>query len=135
MSEPGADISPNQDRAIAALLTSRTIVAAARKADVGERTLRRWLKKDDFQSHLRRARRQAFSRSIGRLQQVAADAISTLGRIMNDEKASPATRVSAARTVLQFGYHGVEVDDFEQRLAELERIKRLIEKAKKQHLP
>ena len=57
MSEPGADISPNQDRAIAALLTSRTIVAAARKADVGERTLRRWLKKDDFQSHLRRARR------------------------------------------------------------------------------
>ena len=46
-----------KDRAIAALLTSRTIVAAARKADISERTLRRWLKKDDFQSHLRRARR------------------------------------------------------------------------------
>ena len=47
-------LSTRQDRAISALLEPPSIVAAAREAEVGESTLRQWLREDeDFQAMLR----------------------------------------------------------------------------------
>ena len=40
-------LTPGQERAIQAMLTARSIAAAARQADVGQSTLRRWLREDD----------------------------------------------------------------------------------------
>ncbi len=79
MSLESNDLTIRQDKAIAALLTCRTIAEAAKLAQVGERSIYRWLKQDTFQSHLRRARRQALSQALGRLQQVADRAVDTLG--------------------------------------------------------
>jgi hypothetical protein len=39
---------------------------------------------------------------------------------MHDNNASPASRVSAARAALRFACHGIEIADFEERLAALE---------------
>jgi hypothetical protein len=38
---------------------------------------------------------------------------------MHDNNASPASRVSAARAALRFACHGIEITDFEERLARL----------------
>ncbi len=40
-------LTPGQERAILAMLTGRSIAAAARQADVGQSTLRRWIREDD----------------------------------------------------------------------------------------
>ena len=52
-------LTTRQYRALMALLESPSIVAAARKAEVGESTLREWLRKDeDFQALLRLLRQR-----------------------------------------------------------------------------
>ena len=130
MSNQSNDLTPRQDRAIAALLTCRTIAEAARQAQVGERSIYRWLTESDFQSQLRLARRQHLSQTLGRLQHVAQGAIDALHTVIHDEKASSASRVSAARAALRYACDGVEIDDFEQRLAELEQARRRIEERK-----
>ena len=118
------DLTIRQDKAIAALLTCRTIAEAAKLAEVGERSIYRWLKQDTFQSHLRRARRQALSQALGRLQQVADRAVDTLDTILDDKKATTAGRVSAVRAALHYACHGIEIDDFEERLTAVERAQK-----------
>ncbi len=44
---PRDAVTPSQKRALAALLEARSIAAAARKARVGDSTLRRWLREDE----------------------------------------------------------------------------------------
>jgi len=50
-------LTPSQERAIEALLASRSIAAAARQANVGESSLRRWLREDDNFQDKRAGRR------------------------------------------------------------------------------
>ena len=124
MSLESNDLTIRQDKAVAALLTCRTIAEAAKLAEVGERSIYRWLKQDTFQSHLRRARRQALSQALGRLQQVAHRAVDTLDTILDDKKATTAGRVSAVRAALRYACHGIEIDDFEERLTAVERAQK-----------
>ena len=124
MSHDSEDLTVRQEKAIAALLSCRTVAEAAKLAQVGERSIYRWLKQDTFQSHLRRARRQALSESLGRLQQVADRAVDTLDTILDDKKATAASRVSAVRAAFRFACHGIEIDDFEERLAAVERAQK-----------
>ena len=45
-------LTPGQERAIITMLTARSTAAAARQADVGQSTLRRWIREDNnFQNH------------------------------------------------------------------------------------
>ena len=124
MSHDSEDLTIRQEKAIAALLSCRTVAEAAKLAQVGERSIYRWLKQDTFQSHLRRARRQALSQALGRLQQVADRAVDTLDTILDDKKATTASRVSAVRAALRYACHGIEIDDFEERLAAVERAQK-----------
>ena len=124
MSHDAEDLTIRQEKAIAALLSCRTVAEAAKLAQVGERSIYRWLKQDTFQSHLRRARRQALSQALGRLQQVADRAVDTLDTILDDKKATTASRVSAVRAALRYACHGIEIDDFEERLTAVERAQK-----------
>ena len=124
MSHDSEDLTIRQEKAIAALLSCRTVAEAAKLAQVGERSIYRWLKQDTFQSHLRRARRQALSQALGRLQQVADRAVDTLDTTLQNEKATTASRVSAVRAALRFACHGIEIDDFEERLTAVERAQK-----------
>ena len=66
-------LTPSQERAIEALLTARSIAAAARQAEVGESSLRRWVREDDnFQglaeealSHAALQLQQGVSKAVG----------------------------------------------------------------------
>jgi hypothetical protein len=115
-----AGISPRQQREIAALLSEPTLQDAAGTAGVGERTLRRWLRQPNFSRAYLECRREAVGQATARLQQAAGEAVSALEAVMRSPKASPASRVTAARSILDLAYRAAEAEDITQRMAELE---------------
>jgi hypothetical protein len=114
--------SRRQDRMILALLEHPTHDKAATALGVSPVTLWRWLQKPEFQEAYRRARREAFSQSVARLQHASNAAVGTLLRVMTDREAPAASRVRAADVVLQASLRGMEMEDLEARLDRLERI-------------
>lgn len=114
-------LSAAQHRALAALLHENTIARAAEAAEVGERTLHRWLREDpSFVAAYRAARREAFGQAVGLTQRFASTAIGTLVRVMTDGSAPHTARVSAAVALLRFAREGIELDDIAARLDALE---------------
>jgi hypothetical protein len=121
MTGHGAKFTHKMEQAIAALLTYKNVEAAARAVGISPNTLQRWSKESEFEAAYQEARRAAFSHSIGRLQDAAGAAVSTVLKIMLDPKASPGTRLRAAEVVLVQGSKAAEIADILARVAELER--------------
>jgi hypothetical protein len=109
-----------QDQFIVALLEHPTLEKAAAAVGVSDVTLWRCLKRPEFAEAYRKARRDAFSQSIARLQHASNAAVGTLLRVMTDREAPAASRVRAADVVLQASLRGMEMEDIEARLAALE---------------
>ena len=83
----GAKSAAVRERAVVALLSEKTIAAAAKKAGVGEKTLRRWLADDEqFQTEYAAALRTTFEAGIQRAQALAAKAVDTLEDLLEDER-------------------------------------------------
>ena len=75
------------------MLTARSIAAAARAAEVGESSLRRWLRQDEnFQTKLRGLREEALSQGALKLQNGVPEAVkpstasSRVTRVSNPER-------------------------------------------------
>ena len=117
----GAKFGRKKESAIAALLTHRNIEEAARATGIGTQTLLRWLRVPEFESAYREARRDTYSQSIARLQQASSAAVSTLLKVMIDPHAPAASRIRAADCVLGHTAKGIEIEDIEVRVTELER--------------
>ena len=83
--------------------------------------LLRWLKMPEFAAAYRESRRQAFARSIARLQQATSAAAATLMRIMVDPSAPASVRVTAADNIFNHPARAIEIEDIEARVSELER--------------
>jgi hypothetical protein len=107
-----------KEAAIAALLTSASIAAAAEKIGVSERTLRVWLKDVTFASEYRAARASILEHALGVCQGAAISAVSCLLRNTTCGKA--AVEVAAAGKLLEHSIGAVELFDLSQRVAELE---------------
>jgi hypothetical protein len=100
--------TPRHDRAVAALLVSPSITAAAARAGVGEKTLRRWLDCAIFKDHLDAAQHESQDKAIGLLRQLSMQAVATIGRAMRCGQ--PATELRAALAVLDLGMRARELD-------------------------
>ena len=109
-----------REQAVLALLQHPTIEKAAAAVGVSVVTLWRWMQTEEFQQAYRKARREAFSRSLARLQQAASAATATLLKIMVDQQAPAASRVRAAAHVLDNAQRGMEIEDLEARVRRLE---------------
>jgi hypothetical protein len=107
-----------EDRALVALLSEPTIEAAAKRADVAESTLLRWLAEPEFKARYRAARRQVVEQAVTTLQQATGDAVATLTR--NLTCGVPASEIAAAKAVLDFAVKGVELVDLAERVEQLE---------------
>ena len=116
----GSKLGRKMEAAVAALLTQRTVEDAARAAGISVSTLLRWQKVPEFSAAYRQARRAAVSQSSARLQQASSAAVSVLLKLMVDPQTPPACRLRAAETVLNQGIRGVEIEDIEVRVADLE---------------
>lgn len=117
----GMELTKGQEDALIALITEPSVSAAAAKANIGERTVHRWLREDEaFLAEYRRVRREAFTQAVGLTQRSSTAAVATLLRIMHDPKATWSSRVSAATHVLKFAREGIELDDLAARVEALE---------------
>jgi hypothetical protein len=111
-------LTRRQEAAIAALLSEATVSAAAEKARVGEVTLYRWLKQPEFVAAYREARREVHEKAVAQLQQSSWAASTTLIRLL--ASGSDSVRLRAATVILDQANKGIELLDFEERLAALE---------------
>src|SRR6185369_356394 len=109
-----------QEKAIIALLNEPTTKEAAEAAGVSEVTLWRWLQQADFRAAYMEARRLAVQRAIARTQAVTSEAVETLREVMSDKAAKGSERIAAAKAILDYAMKGIELEDHEQRLEELE---------------
>jgi hypothetical protein len=121
MSDSTQELEPKKQAAIIALLSSRNIEEAAQVAGVDSRTIYRWLKEPAFDAEYRTAKRTAYGQALARLHQMATAAVSTIAKIMVDQGTPASVRLRAADSVLAHVQKGVELQDIEARLAEVER--------------
>ena len=109
-----------QERAIVALLSHSTIKSAAKAIGVDDTTLWRWLQDKDFHAAYMTIRRESVSLSIARLQQSTMEAVNTLKAIAKDKQAPASARVMAARSIIEYSFKAVQVEDLAARVAEIE---------------
>jgi hypothetical protein len=113
-------LTPQQTRALAALLAARDIQSAAADAGVGLRTLKRWLTEPAFQAALRQAEKDAIGLAVRRLAGVADTAVRVVLSIMADKTVSASVRLRAALGVLEQLVKLRELAELEDRIEAVE---------------
>ena len=120
MNSFGEKINRKKEQAISALLSQPTLKAAAEVAGIGEKTLWRWLQNEDFQDAFMEVRRQLVQQVISNIQRSMSKAVNTLLEVMDDPDSPASSKVQAARSIIDVGLKGLELEDFELRLSRLE---------------
>lgn len=118
----------NQEKAIAALLSSETHTEAARKIGVSDRTLRGYLADPEFHQEYTRRKRQLVSEATKQLQTSYNSAIKALRGIVESETSSESGKIGAARALLEYGSRFTEDYDIMERLDSVEEITRKVKK-------
>ena len=126
----GQKLGRKQEAAIAALLTHRNVDEAAQAAGVGATTLWRWLKLPEFQAEYRKARRDAFSQAVARLQQGTSAAATTLLKTMIDQGTPASVKVRAAEAIFNHAAKAIEIEDIDARVTALEQAAELSKRAR-----
>lgn len=113
-------LTEKQRRALTALLAAPTAKEAAKIANVGERTLKRWRTLPSFQRAYKAAQSELLESAVCQSRQHLTGALSALADITADANAPPAARVSAARASVELALKLGEQNDILERLSELE---------------
>jgi hypothetical protein len=121
MTGHGAKFGRKQEEAIAALITHRTVDEAARAINVAPKTLLRWLEIPAFRKKYLKARREAVFQAIALIQHATGAASVTILKIMADTNMPAAVRLRAAECVFDRAIKGIELEDIDARVTELER--------------
>jgi hypothetical protein len=93
-------LTGKQQKAVAALLSTGEVKAAAAEAGISRETLHRWLKQPVFLEAVRAAEADALDELSRLLVRLGRTAIATIAKAMNDPITPPATRVRAADAAL-----------------------------------
>ncbi len=113
-------LNHKQIRAIAALLSSRNVEAAAQVVGIGERTLWRWMAEPEFAQELTHAEAAAIDAATRRLVHMQDGAIDALQAVLVDPTARPTVKLRAATAVLDYLLKLRELRNVEARLGALE---------------
>lgn len=117
----GSDVFQNltarQRAAVEALAHGASVTDAATAGGCSPRTLQRWRTTPEVQAALRELGRDAARESVSLLLAAQQDAVSALRKSLTSR--SDATRVRAARALLEVGQRVANVD-LEQRVTDLE---------------
>jgi hypothetical protein len=115
------ELTARQYKALAALVSEPNIRRAAEASGVPERTLYTWLKDPLFDAEYRVMRRDGVRQATARLQHASAAAVSVLCQLMAKDTTHPSIRLAAASKILDLAIRAVELEDFADRLAAMER--------------
>lgn len=116
-------MTPNEERALSALLTSKTKLEAAEKAGITDRTMRRYFENPEFCQRYREAFAGVVQDATRRAQQLLEPALSTLQTVMEDEEIPAQARVNAAKIALDYAVRLTDQNDLAERLAVLEEMR------------
>jgi hypothetical protein len=122
----GEKLSRKGEQALAALLQHATIKDAAQACDISEKSLWRWLQREDFQKRYREAQRAVVDGAIGELQAATVEAVKTLRRNLTCGNAFAEN--TAATTILSQSLKAVEMQELQSRT---ERLEQMLEEEKK----
>lgn len=111
-----------RERALSALIESRTIAEAADRAGVSASTLYRYTSEPEFRGRLRAVSRTALAEASRRLSAESAEAVNVIAEIMTAPNTPAQVRLNAADRILQHAARLTERTDMLERLAELEGI-------------
>lgn len=118
--ERGDILTPKQSKALAALLTQPTKEQAARAAGVGLTTLKRYLDDPDFRAAYQQALSELVADATAQAKQSLSPALSCLREIVEDGEQGATARISAARSLLEYGLRLTEMYDIVRELEDAE---------------
>lgn len=113
-------MTPKKHKALLALLTNPTKERAAEAAGITSKTLRGYLADPEFQAEYKKAFADLMEDATRKVQQTLEPAVAVLREIMEDRSENSQVRVSAARSVLEYGLKMTEQTDILTRIQELE---------------
>ncbi len=112
--------TPETEKVVAALLGSPTLVEAAATLKVSTTTLWRLLKNTGVQREYADACRALVLKAVSQLHDSTGEAAQVLRDILRDADAPVWARISAARSVLELAFRGLNLADFDLRLRAVE---------------
>lgn len=116
-------MTPNKEKLLVALLTSRTKKEAAAAAGISDRTMRSYFEDKKFCQRYREAFAGVVQDATRRAQQLLEPALSTLQTVMEDEEIPAQARITAAKSIIDYSLKLTEQADILEQLRELERWK------------
>lgn len=114
------DLTSNQRKALAALLTHTSVEAAAESIGLARSTLFRYLADDMFKAALAAAETAAIEQAARLMAGASVGAVVALRDVLHDPAAGPKVKVSAARSILALLPSVRLLGSIEQKLADLE---------------
>lgn len=114
-------LTPRKEKALSALLVSRTRAEAAQAAGIGESTLRGYMRDPEFLERYKQAFGEMVADATRQAQQTLSPALSVLKEIMMDRDEQAGARITAARSVLEYSLKLCEQTDILEQLRELEK--------------
>lgn len=115
-----AYLSLKRTRAIVALLSTPNLVAASEASGVTERTLRRWMKREDFRAALAEAEAEALDAATRRLTGIQGKALEVIEKALEAESLS--LRLRAAQLAMEYLLKLRVLRSVEERLERLEGV-------------
>ena len=116
-------MTPNKEKLLAALLTSRSKKEAAAAAGIAERTMRTYFEDPEFCQRYREAFAGVIEDATRQAQALLMPALSTLQTVMEDEDIPAQARITAAKSIIDYSLKLTEQADILEQLRELERWK------------
>src|SRR5690348_14908864 len=115
------NLTPDQRRAITALLSAKSVTEAAITTKISRKTLHAWLKQPEFSSALKEAESELLDQSVRRLASLLTDALDELETLLK-EGTKETTRLRAVALVLERYFAAKELADLEARIQQLEAL-------------
>jgi hypothetical protein len=122
-------LSPNQQKALIALLSTNSLEAAAESCGLAVRTLRNYLKDKTFSQAYRESRDKLFEEAMTTLRRIAKGALSAHEDAMGEDQ-DINVRLRAGRSVMDLLLKGVELERRMRETEELEARIQALEAAK-----
>lgn len=113
-------LTQNQCKALAALLVCKSRAEASRQCGLGLRTIQDYEKQPEFAEALERGRREALADAAHRMAAGYTQTVDALQEIVENPDTADASRVAAARALLDYGLKFAELTDINKRLDRLE---------------
>ena len=103
-------LSPKRQKGLLALLSSKNMAAAAKKAEVSRMTMYRWLQEPLFREEFRKQIEYLLLDVTLHLQRSSFKAADLLVNIARNTKLPANSRVSACRAIIEMGMKGTKFD-------------------------